>query len=416
MQDGTIVVKGKCAGRAGAGMTGGKIVIMGSLPEILSSFTYTEMREKVKFGKEKIAGSFYVYTGDILEEGEGKIFVSRCRNRHLNPVDEIFPEPNLSVNKSAMPFVEKMIKEQQKIGVEVSKHKSGATIIDAGVKAKGSEEAGILVTLICLGGLADISIRNEKFGTLELPTLYEKMKGHPATATLGSQFAGWAVKTEDFYSLGSGPARAISMQPRKLYEKLCYRDNTDVAVLMLESDKMPTESAIEYIARESNVPASKLYLIVASTSSIVGSVQIAGRVVETGIHKLSEVGFNPNKIIEGEGSAPVAPIHPKSDVAMGITNDMILYGGDVRYKVSCKTDDEIMNIIDRVPSISSRDYGKPFYEIFKAAGRDFYKIDPGLFAPAKISITNVNTGSTFEAGKINPNILKQSINLIKVNG
>jgi methenyltetrahydromethanopterin cyclohydrolase len=215
--------------------------------------------------------------------------------------------------------------------------------------------------------------------------------------------------------LGSGPARAISLQPKKLYEKLCYHELSDVAVLVVESDSLPSASALEYIASECKVERSRLYIIVAPTSSVVGSVQVAGRVVETGIHKLTEVGFNPNQILSGRGSCPVAPVHPKSTIAMGITNDMILYGGDVYYEVRCRSDDEIIDLIDEVPSISSRDYGRPFYESFKAAGYDFYKIDPGLFAPARITLKNLTTGNTFTAGEISPEILKASLELLKIS-
>jgi methenyltetrahydromethanopterin cyclohydrolase len=98
---------------------------------------------------------------------------------------------------------------------------------------------------------------------------------------------------------------------------------------------------------------------------------------------------------------------------MGMVNDMILYSGDVYYEVSCKSDDEIADIIDDAPSISSRDYGKPFYQIFVDFDKDFYKVDPGLFAPAKITVHNVKTGNTFTAGKINPETLKQSLALLE---
>lgn len=412
MRDGVILVKGNCGPRLGAAMKGGRIIVQGEVAEILPTFTYTEVKGKAKVGTEKISASFYVYAGDSLEGGSGKIFVSRCRNRRLNPEEEVFPE-GVSVNQLTVPLVEKLVNQAESLGVQATKHSSGAVVVDVGLKAKGSEEAGKIVTLICLGNLAEISVGKEKYDDLELPTLYETTTGHPALATLGAQFAGWAIKTEDYFAMGSGPARALSLQPKKLYQKLCYKDEAKVAVILLEADSPPTDSALNLMAETCNVPLEGLYVLIASTSSLVGSVQIAGRVVETGIHKLTELGFNPNKILKGKGSAPIAPVHPKSEVAMGITNDMILYGGDVYYEVACKTDDEILNILDEAPSIASKDYGKPFYEIFKEAGGDFYKIDPGLFAPAKITLHNVKTGNTFTAGKISAPILKRSLALLK---
>jgi methenyltetrahydromethanopterin cyclohydrolase len=64
--------------------------------------------------------------------------------------------------------------------------------------------------------------------------------------------------------------------------------------------------------------------------------------------------------------------------------------------------------VKKAPSKASKDYGKPFMEIFKEANYDFYKIDPNLFAPAVVTINNAKTGNTFEYGKINVKALRES--------
>ena len=56
----------------------------------------------------------------------------------------------------------------------------------------------------------------------------------------------------------------------------------------------------------------------------------------------------------------------------------------------------------RSRSSSSKDYGKPFSEIFKEVAYDFYRIDPMLFAPATIAITSLVSGKTFRAGRFKP--------------
>ena len=117
----------------------------------------------------------------------------------------------------------------------------------------------------------------------------------------------------------------------------------------------------------------------------------------------------PKKALSGLGYAPIAPVHPKFIEAMGRTNDMILYGGIVHLTVEWDDDTKLKEMVELVPSINSKDYGKPFAEIFKEAGYDFYKIDPALFAPAAIMVNNVKTGHFFKAGKINSDVLKQSI-------
>jgi methenyltetrahydromethanopterin cyclohydrolase len=96
---------------------------------------------------------------------------------------------------------------------------------------------------------------------------------------------------------------------------------------------------------------------------------------------------------------------------MGRTNDMLLYGGITFFIVDFENDKDLKKIVENASSLSSKDYGRPFAEIFREAGYDFYKIDPALFSPAVVAVNNIRTGSTFISGKINTKILKQSIGL-----
>ena len=57
----------------------------------------------------------------------------------------------------------------------------------------------------------------------------------------------------------------------------------------------------------------------------------------------------------------------------------------------------------------SKDYGKPFLQIFREADKDFYKIDHNLFAPAVLIVNNAKTGKVFKAGEINPKVLSESL-------
>jgi methenyltetrahydromethanopterin cyclohydrolase len=98
------------------------------------------------------------------------------------------------------------------------------------------------------------------------------------------------------------------------------------------------------------------------------------------------------------------------EVAMARTNDAILYGGTVYYTVEYDDDEALKKILQQAPSKASKDYGKPFLQIFREADRDFYKIDHNLFAPAVLIINNVKTGQTFQAGQKNIEALKKSFN------
>jgi methenyltetrahydromethanopterin cyclohydrolase len=61
-----------------------------------------------------------------------------------------------------------------------------------------------------------------------------------------------------------------------------------------------------------------------------------------------------------------------------------------------------------LPSLTSSDYGTPFYDIFKRYDNDFYKIDPLLFSPAEVWLTSATTGRTFHAGQVNVAVLRAS--------
>lgn len=316
-----------------------------------------------------------------------------------------------SLNARAVSLVTWGIEHSEELGLLTEKHPTGATLIDLGIKAKGGIAAGRFMTEVCLAGLGKTSVTTMSYEDVALPSIHVETD-FPALATLGSQFAGWQIKTSDYFAMGSGPARAIALKPKELYEKIDFSEKSENAVLVLEADHYPTEEAVKYVAEECETTPSKIYTLVAPTSSMAGSVQISGRIVESGIHRLTELGFDPKKILYGSGYAPIAPIHPRAAKAMGRTNDAIAYGGVTFYSVDSDDDTKLKELVHRAPSSASKDYGRPFYEVFKAASFDFYKIDPGLFAPATFAVTNIRTGVTHASGKINPTLLKQTMQLV----
>jgi methenyltetrahydromethanopterin cyclohydrolase len=318
-----------------------------------------------------------------------------------------------SINEEAVKLAQKLINEKEEFKVEVHEGFGGSIIIDAGVKVEGSVLAGLIITEICMGGLGKARLTHKNFGNTVLPTVFIETD-HPAISTLAAQYAGWRIKVEDYFAMGSGPARALSLKPKEIYEKINYKDEAKHAVIILESDKLPSNKALKYIADKCQVELKNLYAIVTPTSSIAGSTQISGRIVETGVHKLNELGFNPKLILHGSGYAPIAPIHPNSMKAMGRTNDALYYGGVTYYIVSFDDDEKLKRIVKQAPSSTAKGYGKPFYEILKEANFDFYQIDPNLFAPAKVTINNIKSGFTYAAGEINEEVLLKTMSILKL--
>ncbi|MGC8939844.1 MAG: methenyltetrahydromethanopterin cyclohydrolase [Candidatus Bathyarchaeia archaeon] len=315
---------------------------------------------------------------------------------------------SLSVNKLAWKLLEKLCGDPELYGVNVSKSALGATIVDAGIKAKGGFQAGKIITEICMGGLAKAEIISQRYGEIELPSIFV-YTDYPAIATFGSQFAGWQIKENDYFAIGSGPARALAQKPKEIYEKIGYRDNYEKAIIVLETDKLPPEKLVKCFVQDCHVKPENLAIILTPTVSLVGAIQVSGRIIETGMLKLSRLGLNPNAILHAYGTAPIPPIHPKFVKAMARTNDAILYGGTAHYLVDYGNEEELKSIVEKAPSKASKDYGKTFLEIFKAVNYDFYKIDPDLFAPAAIEVNDVKTGKIFQAGNVNFKVLMQSL-------
>ncbi|MHA1577024.1 MAG: methenyltetrahydromethanopterin cyclohydrolase [Candidatus Thorarchaeota archaeon] len=312
----------------------------------------------------------------------------------------------MSLNKDALKIFEEIIERKSELECSVSEQSNGTTILDAGIDVPGSNEAGRLVGEICLGGAGKVELSEVTIDDLTMPSVIVTTD-KVTEACLCSQYAGWTVTVEKYFAMASGPARAIA-RVEKLYKKLGYTEESDVAVIVLETRESPPENVTEYIAEKCGVSTSELYVVVAPTACIAGSVQISARVVEVGVHKLHELKYDPWKIKKGRGIAPIAHVAKKDTKAMGITNDCILYAGDTFYDIEPSEGDDLKELIEKVPSSTSEQYGTPFYKLFKSFDFDFYKVDPLLFSPAKISITDIKTGTEYNAGALDSAVLKTS--------
>ena len=283
---------------------------------------------------------------------------------------------------------------------------SGARVIDAGVETDGGYDAGLALAEICMGGLGHVSYTPLQIGAEAWPGV-TVWTDHPAVACMASQYAGWAISVEKFFAMGSGPLRAHARVERELFEKLGYEEEAAHGVLVLEGRKLPDEAVVAWVAQKARLQPSQLTFVVAPTASLAGGVQIAARILETGLHKMETLGFDVRRIVSGMGTAPIPPVAKNDLRAIGRTNDCILYGGQARYTVRAG-DAELAELAAKLPASASSDYGKPFYEIFQRYEGDFYKIDPLLFSPGEVWLTSTETGRTFHAGHLNPDVLAAS--------
>ena len=317
----------------------------------------------------------------------------------------------ISINKTVKPLVEKLLDIADQLNIGVHTTDGGAKIIDAGINYNGCLESGRLITEICMGGLGKVDLTMSS-NTLNWPLTINVHSTDPVLSCLASQYAGWNlsfVKEEDnFNALGSGPCRALALK-EDLFNDLNYSDKFYSTVVVLEVDRNPPQEIIDKITNDCGVSEKNLTIILTPTRSLSGSVQVVGRVLEVGMHKLHEIGFPLDKVIDGFGSAPVPPPAPDFLIGMGRTNDAILYGGTVHLFVDVP-DDEAFELAKRLPSSTSSDYGKPFADIFKEYKYDFYKIDKLLFSPAKVIVSTIKTGKTFIEGSTNIDLVEKSFN------
>ena len=324
--------------------------------------------------------------------------------------DTIEKQPPLSFNQVTDALVDRLVVDARALRVEVLRMDNGVRCVDAGIGCRGGLEAGRRIAEICMAGQGHVQIG----GAGPLDDWAVQLAVHsndPVGACLGSQYAGWSLTHGEgksaFHALGSGPGRILARK-EKLYAELEeVSDQAECATLVLEVDRLPPVALTERIAADCGVAADRLNLILTPTRSLAGTTQVVARVLEVALHKTHELGFPLDAVVDGAGSAPLPP--PAADFlqAMGRSNDAILFGGQVHLFVDAE-DGAAEALAESLPSSASRDYGRPFAEVFKDYEYDFFKIDPMLFSPARVSVSVLGSGRTFRAGAIDPVLLAAS--------
>jgi methenyltetrahydromethanopterin cyclohydrolase len=311
----------------------------------------------------------------------------------------------LFLNQRARELADRLATEGDVLRLAVRTLPNGTRLIDCGSAVPGGLEAGRRLAEICMAGLGSVTFAPLVLDGRWLPGL-AVVTDHPALACLASQYAGWRIDRDGYFAMASGPGRAL-IRAEELYDDLDVDERASTAVLGLEARDEPPEALAAYVAERAGVAPGDLTLLFAPTASLAGGVQIAARIVETALHKLHEVDFDVRRVVSGFGSCPLPPVARTDAEAIGRTNDAILYGGQVELTIAAP-DDELEALVERLPASASRDYGEPFGAVLEQANWDFYEIDPLLFSPAQVRLTSVGSGRSFEAGRVNVEVLERS--------
>jgi len=322
-----------------------------------------------------------------------------------------------SLNKSASKLVAELIEDADKYRVSVETSECGATIIDAGLKGKGGFRAGEIVTEICLAGCGRASIVPIQYGEWVLPSIFVTTD-YPVLSTLGFQHAGWQIRAEDFSAKAYGPGRALAMEPNDLFKKFQFMEESNSAVIVLESEKKPPEAVVQQIAVKCGVSAENLFLIIIASTSLTGVIQACGRVVETGLHTLVQNGLEPLIVKHAWGYAPIASISQNAIEVSERTEGAILSAGVANYTVDSDDERFLRTVLSQSHASALKmfleakrlaDQNPRYKDLLKETGMDQMKVGANAIAPAMVTICSAKTGMSFTAGKFDFETLKRSL-------
>jgi methenyltetrahydromethanopterin cyclohydrolase len=228
---------------------------------------------------------------------------------------------------------------------------------------------------------------------------------NPAIACLCSQMPGWKIKTEDFSAMAFGPARAIVQKPKNVFAAVDYADDSETAVVLLWSSKLPAAKDIDYIAKQCSTDPECVVALVARHNSIAGSILNSARAIEWAMARLFQLGYDVREVASASSAVPMAPLMADGqDYAIASMDSIAYYGMASLYTKAAN------DLFRNATSDSSKSYGKSFGALLKDAQGDIAKVDPAIFAPARLMVNG--SDGTFNAyGRLDPAMLMTSFGL-----
>ena len=330
----------------------------------------------------------------------------------------------VSVNERALSVLREMMQRADSLDVDVLELKNGTTVVDAGVNASGGYGAAEYATRVALCGYGEARITAVRVGEIALPAL---MAYTDLPAVIAISFYVWPgvippphAGEPGFKAWVSGPGKARVQFPDKVYSKLDYRDEGDVAVLVVQprGRELPDESVAERLAEACGVDPSDLYLLVTPSSSVAGSAQVSARTMEDGFWRLTEFyGISYDRV---EVAMTVTPISPTCDrVFLEPTpwaDDMIRHGGFFHAWVRSVEGEDLQKMAEEmVVENNPASFGKSFYRV-AVVERAYIHPDYDLervaregrgFVVAEVCLYDLRTGRMYRAGRLHGNILEK---------
>jgi methenyltetrahydromethanopterin cyclohydrolase len=124
------------------------------------------------------------------------------------------------------------------------------------------------------------------------------------------------------------------------------------------------------------------------------------------MNRLLQLGYDVKDISSASGASPIAPLKKDESDFVGSSFDSIAYYGMAYLYVKARDDR-----FRESTSLSSKSYGKGFKSLLKESQGDYSKVDPTMFAPARIMVNGIQDGSLETFGKLDPGMLLESYGL-----
>lgn len=311
----------------------------------------------------------------------------------------------IKINKRSNELVQKLIDHAWDYGLNVRILPCGAKLIDAGVEAGGSFEAGRIITEICHGGLCTASLSLVDMGGIVLPQITVE-SFHPTISAYDIQ-AGYIVEGK----IVSGPINMYLKKDMLRYKKLSYINKATVGIAIIQSDDIPTNEWVLSLAEQSHLHPKDLCLLVMPMQSIVSATQIAGRMNEDIIFSLEKsISYDSLKVKHIIGSAPICPVTKENfKKRKAYPDDFLHYAAQVFLTLDAKPNEDLQKLTEALCFQSTPIYGEFFSEILDKAKGNFMDI-PGLKdinKVAQVTINDFNTGRIYQAGKKNIALLRE---------
>jgi methenyltetrahydromethanopterin cyclohydrolase len=210
----------------------------------------------------------------------------------------------------------------------------------------------------------------------------------------------------------------LSKENKTLLERIQFEEESDTAVLALETEKKPSESVVEQIAQSCSVSSENLYLIVFSKNSLAGALQASGQIVGLGMERLIQGGLDPLSVKYAWGYAPIATLHQNSTEFSERTKAAIMSSGVTSYIVDSQDESHLRRVLGQshasalkmfLEAKSLSDQNPRYKDLLKETGMDQMNVEPGAIAPAVVTLRNFRTGMALSGGKPDFEALRRAI-------